>query len=399
MSAEADNNAVLIQNLDQRVRREQFKLLSSHLPVVLSGSLLVAVLLAWGFWGSADHVVIGAWLTVLTIVIFLRLILSHYFRHQPRSRLNDSWLKKTLLASSFVSGCLWGSAGLLFFDPDNAYGFALLVIVLGGLVAGSLGSHSYYYPNFLLFVIPEFLPLTGKLLIMEDDSYTLIALLMILFLLLNLYYAKKYADMIERSIRLQFANDALLQKLQASNRELHKYSYTDPLTGIGNRRQFDMDFEQTWQSASTTKAPVCLILMDVDYFKAYNDAYGHPQGDQVLKKIALVLLQVCEKYKVRGRPMRIGGEEFALLLKGDLELAKNTAEATRGAVYNMKADAGVDRAVTASFGVAMAYPGEGETCTALFRAADEALYEAKTAGRNCVIVSAQKASENMAKPT
>ncbi|WP_456415418.1 diguanylate cyclase domain-containing protein [Thiolapillus sp.] len=393
-----DNNIGLVQNLDQRVRREQLRLLSSHLPVVLPGSLLVAVLFAWGFWNTAGHTVIGAWLAVLVVVIFVRLALSYYFCHQPRSQLNDNLLKQSLLAGSFISGCLWGSAGLLFFDPDNAYGFALLVIVLGGLVAGSLGSHSYYYPNFLLFAIPEFLPLTAKLLLMEDDSYTLIALMMSLFMLLNLYYSKKYANMIEHSIRLQFANDALLQKLQASNRELHEYSYTDPLTGIGNRRQFDMDFEQTWQSASTTKAPVCLILMDVDHFKAYNDAYGHPQGDQVLKKIALVLLQVCEKYKVRGRPMRIGGEEFALLLKGDLELAANTAEVIREAVSNMKADAGVDRVVTASFGVAMAHPAEGETRTALFRAADEALYKAKTAGRNCVIVFAQKASENMAKP-
>lgn len=372
--------------LEQRVRREQFRLLASHLPVVLPSSLLVAMLLAWGFWDTTDHVAIGVWLAALTIVIVLRLVFSYWFSRQPADRRSDAFLRTTLLAGSFVSGCLWGSAGILFFDPGNAYGFALLAIVLGGLVAGSLGSHSYYFPNFLLFAIPEFLPLMSKLLFLEGEFYTLIALMMTLFLLLNLFYSMKYADMVEHSMRLTFANDALLQKLKASNRELHKYSYTDPLTGIGNRRQFDMDFEQTWQVAETTETAVCLILMDVDHFKAYNDAFGHPQGDQVLKNIALVLLKVCEEYKVRGRPMRIGGEEFALLLKGDLGLAVNTAEIIREAVSNMENDAQSEgQSVTASFGVATACPAEGGTRTALFGAADETLYKAKTAGRNRVI--------------
>ncbi len=372
--------------LEKRVRREQFRLLASHLPVVLPGSLLVAMLLAWGFRDTTDHVVIGVWLAALTVVIVLRLVFSYRFSRQPADYRNDTFLRTTLLAGSFVSGCLWGSAGILFFDPGNAYGFALLVIVLGGLVAGSLGSHSYYFPNFLLFAIPEFLPLMSELLFLEGEFYTLIALMMTLFLLLNLYYSMKYADMVEHSMRLTFANDALLQKLKASNRELHRYSYTDPLTGIGNRRQFDMDFEQTWQVAETTKTAVCLILMDVDHFKAYNDAFGHPQGDQVLKNIALVLLKVCEEYKVRGRPMRIGGEEFALLLKGELDLAMNTAEIIREAVSSMENDAQSEgQSVTASFGVATACPADGGTRTALFGAADEALYKAKTAGRNRVV--------------
>lgn len=385
LSMEIDGDAGLPQSLDQRVRRQQFRLLASHLPVVLPGSLLVAVLMGWGFWDATSHAVATIWLALLIASVAVRLGLSFYFLRQAESRRNDSLLRKTLLSGSFVGGCLWGSAGLLFFDPDNAYSFALLVIVLGGLVAGSLGSHSYYFPNFLLFSLPGFLPLVIKLALLDGNFYTMIAFMMSLFLLLNLYYSKMYSGMVEHSIRLQFSNDALLQKLKVSNRELHRYSYTDSLTGIGNRRQFDLDFEQTWEVAASTGAPVGLILMDVDHFKAYNDAFGHPQGDQVLKNIALVLLQVCEAYKVRGRPMRIGGEEFALLLKGDLEMAVDTAEIIREAVRDMEADAQTGHSVTASFGVAMAHPVEGDTRKALFHAADEALYEAKEAGRDRVI--------------
>ncbi len=385
LSTELDGSAGLTPVLDERVRREQYRLLSNHLPVVLPGSLLIAVLLAWGFWNTADHAAILVWLGLLIIVVSARLGLASYFSRLPAQPDTDRLWRNTLLLGSFISGCIWGSAGVLFFDPENAYGFALLVIVLGGLVAGSLGSHSYYFPNFPLFAIPEFLPLMAGLLAVENDFYTLIGVMMALFLMLNLFYSKKYADMIERSIRLQFANDALLERLKASNRELHEYSYTDSLTGIGNRRQFDLDFDQTWQVAGATEAPVCLILMDVDHFKEYNDTYGHPQGDKVLMSIALVLLNVCEEQKVRGRPMRIGGEEFALLLKGDLELAIDIAETIRESVRNMNMDKEVKHRVTASFGVARAHPARGSSRGALLDAADKALYKAKAGGRDRVI--------------
>lgn len=362
-------------------------MLASHLPVVLPGSLLIAVLLVWGFWDSADQTASLIWLGILLAVISARLGFSGYFSRQPENAARDRTLRNALLIGSFVSGCVWGSAGILFFDPENAYGFALLVIVLGGLVAGSLGAHSYYLPNFVLFAVPEFSPLMGELFLLGSEFYLMTGVMMALFLMLNLFYAKKYADMTEHSIRLQFVNDALLEQLRASNRELHKYSYTDSLTGIGNRRQFDLDFEQTWQVAVATQVPVCLILMDVDHFKEYNDTYGHPQGDEVLKGLALVLLKVCEEYKVRGRPMRIGGEEFALLLKGDLELASSTAETIREAVGNIKIDSHRGRAVTVSLGLAMAHPADGDVRETLFDAADKALYKAKTAGRNRVIAA------------
>lgn len=383
-SVQLEGNPDFKQGLDERVRREQFRLLASHLPVVLPGSLLIALMLAWGFWNVTDHTAILMWLFAMVIIVTGRLASASYLSRSVGRKRTEHWLKIVLLAGSFISGCVWGSAGILFFDPENAYGFALLVIVLGGLVAGSLGFHSYYFPNFLLFALPAFLPMTLEMLLLPKDFYTLIGVMMSLFLLLNLFYAKRYAEMIENSIRLQFANDALLKQLKATNRELHEYSYTDPLTGIGNRRQFDLDFEQTWAVAKTTAAPVSLILLDVDHFKEYNDAHGHPQGDEVLKNLALVLLDVCDEQNVRGRPMRIGGEEFALLLKGNLHQAANVAEAIRHAVRY-----GHDQTVTASLGVAMAHPAKGGSRNALLDAADKALYQAKMGGRDRVICAQQ----------
>ncbi|WP_457673805.1 GGDEF domain-containing protein [Thiolapillus sp.] len=377
-----DNDAE-VGGLDSRIRREQFRLLASHLPVVLPASLLAAALVGLGFWDQVDRKILMAWLVSLFLLAVARTLVSWRFIRKLDTLAADGKVKWFLVAGAALSGAIWGMAGVLFFDPGNAYGFAFLIIILGGLLAGALGSHSYYFPSFVAFAIPEFVPLIWEFSHEEGEMYTLIMLVMLLFLMLNLYYSKKYEDMVISSIRLQFANDSLLNELRASNRELHQHSYTDPLTGIGNRRQFDLDMEQTWQVTETTGSPVCLILMDVDHFKAYNDRYGHPQGDLVLKEIARVMLQVCDEHKVRGRPMRIGGEEFALLLKGDLDQARETAEILQEAVRNMS---GMGERVTASFGVAMVSPGEGDTRKMLFQSADRALYEAKAGGRDRVVV-------------
>lgn len=370
-----------VPDLDRRVRKEQMKLLANLLPVALPGSLLVAVLLAWGFWGVVDHFLISVWLGVMLLVNVSRLYVLNIIHRLDDEVSAEIWLYRVLLLGSAIGGLLWGSVGFLVFNPENPYGFALLVIVLGGLVAGSLGSHSYYFPNFVLFAVPAFLPLILYLLLLGNEFYTFIASLMLLFMGMNLFYSKKYSEMSEQSIRLKFSNDALLKKLRNSNRELQQHSYTDPLTAIGNRRQFDMDFEQTWQVAKTTAVPICLILMDVDHFKVYNDTFGHPEGDNVLKDIALALLQVCEEHKVRGRPTRIGGEEFALLFKGELPQALQVAEVLRKTIKALQSKG----AVTASFGVAIAHPAVGGSPQVLFQSADEALYQAKDVGRDCVV--------------
>ncbi len=377
-----DNDAD-IGELDDRIKREQFRLLAAHLPVVLPASLLAAVLVGWGFWGRVESWILFSWLACLLLLAGARTFMSRWFmKHADRA--DRYWqMKWFLLTGAALSGIVWGAAGVFFFDPDDAYGFAFLVIILGGLLAGALGSHSYYFPSFVAFAVPEFVPLIWEFSHQEGEMYTLIMLVMLLFLSLNLYYSKKYEDMVVSSIRLRFANDSLLNELRASNRELHQHSYTDPLTGIGNRRQFDLDMEQTWQVTETTGARVCLILMDVDHFKAYNDEFGHPQGDRVLQEIARVMLRVCEEHKVRGRPMRIGGEEFALLLKGDLEKAREIAEIMRQAVRNLS---GEGERITASFGVAMVCPVEGGTRKMLFQSADQALYQAKAGGRDRVVV-------------
>lgn len=162
----------------------------------------------------------------------------------------------------------------------------------------------------------------------------------------------------------------------------------DSLTGTKNRRVFDEHLARLWSRAVTDGRCISLLLIDVDYFKAYNDCYGHQAGDQALRRVA----QTVQSF-VR-RPLdilaRYGGEEFvAVLYDVDGPRARQIAEQVRGAVADMRIEhraSHVRPTVTISVGVAAVTPTrERDACGAL-QLADQALYEAKTQGRNRVVL-------------
>ena len=369
---------------DKRVKQEQLRLLARHLHVVLPGSLIIAFLLAWGFGNQAGTLPAVVWFSTLLLLAVVRLMIVRRALNLAERRNQYRFLEAVLLGGAFISGCVWGLGGVLFFDPGNAPGFALLVIVLGGVVAGSLGPHSYYFPNYALFSVPTLLPLLGVVFLQGGEFYSLVGIAMVLFLLLNLYYSRQYEAMSVKSIRLQFSNEKLLRELKESNRQLLRYSYTDSLTGIGNRRQFDMDFEASWMDALRAGKPFSLLLLDVDYFKDYNDRHGHARGDEVLRNIAGILVDICTEEEVCGQPARIGGEEFAILLFCDEKQAGRISQLICCEIEKRLAQQGSN--VTASIGVATRVPTPAEGPEALFQAADNNLYGAKAAGRNCVVV-------------
>jgi diguanylate cyclase (GGDEF)-like protein len=160
---------------------------------------------------------------------------------------------------------------------------------------------------------------------------------------------------------------------------------TDGLTGVQNHRAFQETLMGEVARAYRYRMPLALIMVDVDHFKQYNDTFGHPAGDQVLRTVARLLREHSRTTDVVAR---YGGEEFAILLPStDQEGALAQAERLRATIA---AAAWPKRAVTASFGVATLglddYPPDGDAApgTLLIMAADGALYQSKTQGRNRV---------------
>jgi diguanylate cyclase (GGDEF)-like protein/PAS domain S-box-containing protein len=176
------------------------------------------------------------------------------------------------------------------------------------------------------------------------------------------------------------AEDKILQ-LQ---RELEVLSYRDSLTGIANRRMFDTIYPVEWAKARETGEPLSLVVADIDYFKQYNDHYGHVQGDECLRGVARALDAGAS------RPgdlcVRLGGEEFVLLLPNtDADTARDVAERCRKLLRQREiphARSGVGRLVTVSLGIGTIVPGAEDAPDVFLDRIDRRLYQAKSAGRD-----------------
>jgi diguanylate cyclase (GGDEF)-like protein len=178
------------------------------------------------------------------------------------------------------------------------------------------------------------------------------------------------------------------RELAELNRQLHHLSLTDELTGINNRRLFNERLEQECKTASRSGAWLGLALIDIDHFKAYNDYYGHLRGDEVLRIVAHRMQQNLP----RGADFlaRYGGEEFVVIIpatdkQGGLQLARSLGDSIRElAIPNL--GIGPDTVITISIGVTCTRSQERLNPAILTREADDALYDAKRSGRDCVIL-------------
>jgi diguanylate cyclase (GGDEF)-like protein len=176
--------------------------------------------------------------------------------------------------------------------------------------------------------------------------------------------------------------------LASANRELEKLSRQDGLTGIANRRYFDTYLLIEVRRGAREKAPVALILSDVDHFKAFNDCYGHQAGDDCLRRVAAALSSAGRR--PADLAARYGGEEFAMVLPGTaLEGAVDVAKAVSRVIGGLAiphARSAVDQSVTLSQGIVSLIPEKETTCEHLIQHADQALYQAKQQGRNRYVV-------------
>ena len=176
-------------------------------------------------------------------------------------------------------------------------------------------------------------------------------------------------------------------QLISLQRELEVLSFRDSLTGVANRRKFDIVFEREWREARRNTQPLSLILFDVDHFKRYNDHYGHVEGDECLKRVAHTL--ACAAHRPRDFLARYGGEEFVLLLPAsDESAAKAVAERCRQALFKaqiLHAASPISQLLTVSMGLGTVIPAEADERVNFFEVVDRRLYRAKQGGRDRMV--------------
>jgi diguanylate cyclase (GGDEF)-like protein len=172
--------------------------------------------------------------------------------------------------------------------------------------------------------------------------------------------------------------------LQEANEKLETLVNLDGLTQLANRRRFDEYLQQSWQRLARDQQPLALIMCDIDFFKNYNDTYGHVEGDHCLQKVSLVIQQAVRR--PADLAARYGGEEFVLVLPNtDIEGAMLVAQSIGSKLLDLKIpheDSAVSQFVTLSMGVTSLIPKVDSQPSVLLTSADYALYRAKELGRN-----------------
>ena len=211
---------------------------------------------------------------------------------------------------------------------------------------------------------------TNAILDHSKIIYILLLLAGVTCLLLIVLQIKKRTDDLEYSQKLAY--------------DLDKISNTDELTKIGNRRSFNSVFVTEWQRTIRNKKSIALMIIDIDFFKLYNDTYGHIEGDKCLTTVAQTL-RACMK-RPADSIWRYGGEEFAIILP-DTDNAYNLAEICRKAIENLQiphSTSTVSKVVTISIGICICTPDQETNSISFIINVDKALYRAKNSGRNRV---------------
>ncbi|GLQ46484.1 sensor domain-containing diguanylate cyclase [Dyella lipolytica] len=177
------------------------------------------------------------------------------------------------------------------------------------------------------------------------------------------------------------------EQLAALRRELEELSFKDGLTGVANRRRFDVVMETEWANACRNKQPISLLMLDIDCFKQYNDHYGHLEGDQCLKRVAKLLGLAATR--PRDFVARFGGEEFILVLPDTNETeAYKIASRCRELIANEHIPhegSDISKYLTASIGLSTLIPECADEATPIIEQTDRRMYQAKQRGRNTIV--------------
>ncbi|WP_304543237.1 diguanylate cyclase [Sulfurimonas microaerophilic] len=205
------------------------------------------------------------------------------------------------------------------------------------------------------------------------------------------YLSGQIAISIENAVvyhNLEKAVALRTKELEIANKQLEKLSTIDPLTKIANRRQFETHMQNIWSLAIRKEVPTSIVMCDIDYFKKINDTYGHIVGDHVLKNIADIIQNSLKR--TSDLAARYGGEEFIIALYDtDLEGAKRVCQSIADILKNDQNNFVIEGVkidpFTISFGVSSLIPEKTHKYQQLVKSADEALYEAKRNGRNCIV--------------
>jgi diguanylate cyclase (GGDEF)-like protein len=384
--------------LELLMQNARFATVGAHLPGIAS-----AILLFWTFVELPNLLLWGASFTILLLVSALFMsntLVERRFQSKPR---RVYW---QLLMYGAVTGAAWSSAFIYVasFAPATTQYVFLLIIVM--ITAFSVGVTVAIREYFMVYLFSSLWPIAWWCLVHYwEQSYNM---LIGLFLLLICAVLMVVSDKVYRSYRnmisFNLQREAMARELgdltgslrdrnrqlRDARQQLTDLANIDELTGLGNRRLVNKVLQDEINRARRSGGYLSVILLDVDYFKLYNDTYGHPAGDVALQQLA----DLMQRASTRAGEVvaRYGGEEFILIMPGASEsVALRTAQRLRDMIEDEAiphSGSEVESIITVSQGLVTVVPDGELKPEQLVKMADLALYEAKGSGRNKITIGA-----------
>lgn len=365
--------------ISDKVHTDRLRLLFRQSLMATFGSLIAACLLSWLHWERSDHDVIRTWLMLVGCSSLLRLVMFFaYFRAPVSQRIPQRW-ERVYWLTLLTSGCIWGIGALALMVKDDMLSQAITLLFAVGMAGSAVSTYSAYQSMTLTAIGLVLLPSTTWLLFQPLAMQRGLALSALLFSVLVVRATRELSDALKTSFRLT-------HEMAQAHRIAEHAAQTDVLTGINNRRAFFERADQLLSYCQRHQRPLCVLVMDIDHFKAINDTYGHHGGDMVLRQVGALLQSSFRAADLRGR---IGGEEFAMVLADTpIQSGLDMAEQLRSDISELVIElpGGQLQRLTASLGVALAKLN-GEDLPTLLQRADEAMYRAKASGRNRVLAA------------
>lgn len=403
-------------NTANPILAERLQMTFRQLPAALRVGTVLAIASCFIFAGFVETWIIALWFILHSLITLLRYfslrgLISDQFRPEQVYSYSTRYTLTALLL-----GLSWSA--IAFITPYVSADYRIIIFVLLiGISGGALTANVGHLPSFLAYILPIFSVFAIQLFLLKEREWFAMGALTVVYTTYISISARKLQATLISSIKLRFESESnareledarnvlsielekrkhteqrlkdVMQELEQMNKHLEELAAIDELTGLANRRSFDTAIAREWNRARREKSNIALLMIDIDFFKSFNDHYHHLEGDKALTQVAKVLQQFAR------RPgdiaARYGGEEFALILSNsDSDYVAQIAEDIRYQIeqLDIKHEGQQEYpGLTVSIGSSLVNAPHNDDYSSIIRQADAALYRAKQEGRNRVIAA------------
>ena len=416
------------ESLEEEVSNRKLLLHYQQTKSIIILTMIGSAILTYSLWQFTSLSILLYWFVAHTLFNAGRYGVKELFFQRDINNINVMFWIRLYQAGCAINSFFWASLVFLVFytmqsHPQLDVLIATLAICLTIVVSSSIVAYTVSFSTQLIICVCTLLPPGVFLITQPSPTLSFLGVVLLFYFSVIVFLSYRLTNMINKPIRYHLQNEILLSELKLEkqaisqlNQQLEEditkresiemqlveekqkaenlaskllsLSAKDGLTGIANRRHLDEFLGEEWRRAAREGIPLSVIMCDIDYFKQYNDHYGHQAGDTCLRLVADLL----GDYARRGGDLaaRFGGEEFVLILPNTNErIANQIAHQICRDLREVELihEHSQHQIVTASFGVATLCPHNDIPSSSIIGYADNALYEAKNLGRNRVVTA------------